>query len=103
MCRRRVHDPYGLGDRLERLLLAETPQVAHAGALCDKGMARETVDTAVQPKAIGFAQRPNCQCGIWGLNRLATKHGVKLLLLLIFTEDLPELSPYACIRPATLL
>jgi hypothetical protein len=43
-----------LGDKLE-LLLAESLRVAHAsGALRTKDLARVTVDTTVQPKAITF-------------------------------------------------
>ena len=43
-----------LGDKLE-LLLAESLRVAHAsGALRTRDLARVTVDTTVQPKAISF-------------------------------------------------
>jgi IS5 family transposase len=98
VCERWVHDPYfqyftgeeffqhafphersdlshwrkRLGDRLE-LLLAESLRVAHAtGALRGKDLARVTVDTTVQPKNITFPTDAKL------LNRLATKHGVRL-------------------------
>ena len=68
-----------LGDRLE-LLLAESLRVAHeAGALRSKDLARVTVDTTVQPKAITFPTDAKLlHAAIKGLNRLATKHGVRL-------------------------
>jgi IS5 family transposase len=43
-----------LGDKL-KLLLAESLRVAHdSGALCQRDLARVTVDTTVQPKSITF-------------------------------------------------
>jgi len=68
-----------LGDKLE-LLLAESLRVAHAsGALRTKDLARVTVDTTVQPKAIGFPTDAKLlHAAIKGLNRLAKKHGVRL-------------------------
>ena len=68
-----------LGDRLE-LLLAESLRVAHAsGALRSKDLARVTIDTTVQPKAIAFPTDAKLlHAAIKGLNRLARKHGVRL-------------------------
>jgi IS5 family transposase len=68
-----------LGDRLE-LLLAESLRVAHdTGALRGKDLARVTVDTTVQPKAISFPTDAKLlHAAIRGLNRLATRHGVRL-------------------------
>ena len=68
-----------LGDKLE-LLLAESLRVAHAsGALRTKDLARVTVDTTVQPKAITFPTDAKLlHAAIRGLNRLAGKHGVRL-------------------------
>ena len=105
VCERWVHDPYfqfftgedffqhefphersdlshwrkRLGDRLE-LLLAESLRVAHqSGALRTKDLARVTVDTTVQPKAITFPTDAKLlHAAIKGLNRLARRHGVRL-------------------------
>jgi IS5 family transposase len=105
VCERWVHDPYfqyftgeeffqhifphersdlshwrkRLGDKLE-LLLAESLRVAHeAGALRGEDLKRVTVDTTVQPKAISFPTDAKLlHAAIKGLNRLATRHGVKL-------------------------
>ena len=105
VCERWVHDPYfqyftgeeffqhefphersdlshwrkRLGDKLE-LLLAESLRVAHAsGALRTKDLARVTVDTTVQPKAISFPTDAKLlHAAIKGLNRLARRHGVRL-------------------------
>jgi IS5 family transposase len=68
-----------LGVKLE-LLLAETLRIAHAaGALRTKDLARVTVDTTVQPKAITFPTDAKLlHAAIKGLNRLAKKHGVRL-------------------------
>jgi IS5 family transposase len=105
VCERWVHDPYfqyftgeeffqhtfphersdlshwrkRLGDRLE-LLLAESLRVAYeAGALRTNDLKRVTVDTTVQPKAVSFPTDAKLlHAAIKGLNRLATKHGVKL-------------------------
>ena len=105
VCERWVHDPYfqyftgeeffqhefphersdlshwrkRLGDRLE-LLLAESLRVAHAsGALRTRDLARVTVDTTVQPKAIAFPTDVKLlHTAIKGLNRMASKHGVQL-------------------------
>ena len=105
VCERWVHDPYfqffpgeeffqhasphersdlshwrkRLGDKLE-LLLAESLRVAHgAGALRGQDLKRVTVDTTVQPKAISFPTDPKLlHAAIKGLNRLATRHGVRL-------------------------
>ena len=105
VCERWVHDPYfqyftgeeffrhefphersdlshwrkRLGDRLE-LLLAESLRVAHvSGALRTKDLARVTVDTTVQPKAITFPTDAKLlHAAIKGLNRLARKHAVQL-------------------------
>jgi IS5 family transposase len=104
-CERWVHDPYfqyftgeeffqhsfphersdlshwrqRLGDKLE-LLLAESLRVAHqSGALRTKDLARVTVDTTVQPKAITFPTDAKLlHAAIRGLNRLARKQGVRL-------------------------
>src|SRR5476651_1061044 len=68
-----------LGDKLE-LLLAESLRVAHAsGALRTKDLARVTIDTTVQPKAITFPTDAKLlHAAIKGLNRLARTHGVRL-------------------------
>jgi len=68
-----------LGDKLE-LLLAESLRVAHAsGALRTRDLARVTVDTTVQPKAITFPTDAKLlHAAIRGLNRLASKYGVRL-------------------------
>jgi IS5 family transposase len=68
-----------LGDKLE-LLLAESLRVAHqSGALRSKDLARVTVDTTVQPKAVTFPTDAKLlHAAIKGLNRLARKHGVRL-------------------------
>jgi IS5 family transposase len=68
-----------LGDKLE-LLLAESLRVAHgAGALRTNDLARVTVDTTVQPKAITFPTDAKLlHAAIKGLNRVAAKHGVRL-------------------------
>jgi IS5 family transposase len=105
VCERWVHDPYfqyftgeeffqhefphersdlshwrkRLGDKLE-LLLAESLRVAHqSGALRTKDLARVTVDTTVQPKAVTFPTDAKLlHAAIRGLNRLARRHGVRL-------------------------
>ena len=105
VCERWVHDPYfqhftgeeffqhefphersdlshwrkRLGDKLE-LLLAESLRVAHAsGALRARDLKRVTVDTTVQPKAITFPTDAKLlHAAIKGLNRLASKYGVRL-------------------------
>jgi len=68
-----------LGDKLE-LLLAESLRVAHkSGALRTKDLARVTVDTTVQPKAITFPTDAKLlHAAIRGLNRLARKQGIRL-------------------------
>ena len=68
-----------LGDKLE-LLLAESLRVAHqAGALRTRDLARVTVDTTVQPKAVSFPTDAKLlHAAIKGLNRLAQRHGVRL-------------------------
>jgi IS5 family transposase len=68
-----------LGDKLE-LLLAESLRVAHeSGALRTKDLARVTVDTTVQPKAITFPTDAKLlHAAIKGLNRMAKKHAVRL-------------------------
>ena len=68
-----------LGDKLE-LLLAESLRVAHdSGALRTRDLKRVTVDTTVQPKAITFPTDAKLlHAAIKGLNRLASKHGVRL-------------------------
>lgn len=68
-----------LGGKLE-LLLAESLRVAHiSGALRTRDLARVTVDTTVQPKAITFPTDAKLlHAAIKGLNRLARKHGVRL-------------------------
>src|SRR5882724_11955145 len=68
-----------LGDKLE-LLLAESLRVAHAsGALRSQDLKRVTVDTTVQPKNISFPTDAKLlHAAIKGLNRLASRHGVKL-------------------------
>jgi transposase, IS5 family len=105
VCERWIHDPYfqfftgeeffqhtfphersdlshwrkRLGDKLE-LLLAESLRVAHAaGALRSQDLKRVTVDTTVQPKAITFPTDAKLlHAAIKGLNRLASRHGVRL-------------------------
>jgi len=54
--------------------------VAHeAGALRSQDLKRVTVDTTVQPKAVTFPTDAKLlHTAIKGLNRLASKHGVKL-------------------------
>jgi IS5 family transposase len=68
-----------LGPRLE-LLLAETLRLAHdSGALRARDLARVTVDTTVQPKAVAFPTGARLlHSAIRGLARLAGKHAVKL-------------------------
>jgi len=68
-----------LSDKLE-LLLAESLRVAHqSGALPTRDLARVTIDTTVQPKAISFPTDAKLlHAAIKGLNRLAAKHGVRL-------------------------
>jgi transposase, IS5 family len=68
-----------LGDRLD-LLLAESLRVAHAsGALRRRDLARVTIDTTVQPKAISFPTDAKLlHAAIRGLNRLAKEQGVRL-------------------------
>ncbi len=68
-----------LGAKLE-LLLAESLRIAHAvGALRIKDLARVTIDTTVQPKAISFPTDAKLlHAAIKGLNRLATKQRVPL-------------------------
>src|SRR3954454_1230318 len=68
-----------LGDKLE-LLLAESLRVAHqSDALRSRDLKRVTVDTTVQPKAITFPTDAKLlHAAIKGLNRLASKHGVRL-------------------------
>ena len=105
VCERWVHDPYfqyftgeeffqhefphersdlshwrkRLGDKLQ-MLLAESLRVAHdSGALRTRDLKRVTVDTTVQPKAITFPTDAKLlHSAIKGLNRLASKHGVRL-------------------------
>lgn len=62
------------------LLLAESLRVAHeAGALRSQDLKRVAVDTTVQPKGITFPNRCKpLHAAIKGLNRPASKHGVKL-------------------------
>jgi IS5 family transposase len=73
------HSRKRLGNKLD-LLLAESLRVAHeAGALRSRDLARVTVDTTVQPKAITFPTDAKLlHAAIRGLNRLAKKHGVQL-------------------------
>ena len=68
-----------LGAKLE-LLLAESLRVAHeSGALRTRDLARVTVDTTVQPKAISFPTDAKLlHAAIRGLNRLARQHGIRL-------------------------
>jgi IS5 family transposase len=68
-----------LSDKLE-LLLAESLRVAdQSGALPTRDLARVTIDTTVQPKAISFPTDAKLlHAAIKGLNRLAAKHGVRL-------------------------
>jgi transposase, IS5 family len=68
-----------LGDKLE-LLLAESLRIAHeSGALRTRDLARVTIDTTVQPKAITFPTDAKLlHAAIKGLNRLAQRHGVRL-------------------------
>jgi IS5 family transposase len=67
-----------LGIGLE-LLLAESLRLAHdTGALRGKDLKRVTVDT-VQPKAISFPTDAKLlHATIKALNRLATRHGLRL-------------------------
>jgi IS5 family transposase len=68
-----------IGDKLE-LLLAESLRIAHqTGALRTNDLARVTVDTTVQPKAITFPTDAKLlHAAIKALNRVARKHGVRL-------------------------
>jgi len=68
-----------IGDKLEKLL-AESLRVAHAtGALKTDDMARVTVDTTVQPKAITFPTDAKLlHATVKGLVRLARRHDVPL-------------------------
>jgi IS5 family transposase len=68
-----------LGDKLE-LLLAESLRVAYeSGALRTRDLARVTVDTTVQPKAVSFPTDAKLlHAAIKGLNRLVRRHGVRL-------------------------
>src|SRR4029453_10462579 len=68
-----------LGDKLE-LLLAESLRVAHeAGALRSQDLKRVTDGTTGQPKATSFPNDAKLlHAAIKGLNRLATRHGVRL-------------------------
>src|SRR6476646_737836 len=68
-----------LGSKLE-MLLAESLRVAHqSGALRTRDLARVTVDTTVQPKAITFPTDAKLlHAAIKGLNRLARHHGARL-------------------------
>jgi len=68
-----------LGAKLD-LLLVESLRIAHqAGALRTKDLARVTVDTTVQPKAISFPTDAKLlHAAIKGLNRLAKRHDVRL-------------------------
>src|SRR5271155_5918923 len=68
-----------LGDKLD-LLLAESLRVAHgSGALRTKDLARVTVDTTVQPKNVTFPTDAKLlHAAVKGLNRLASRHGVRL-------------------------
>ncbi len=102
MCERWVYDPYfqyftgeeffqhtfphersdlshwrgRLGAKLEGRLADRACQV---GALRSKDLARVTVDTTVQPKAISFpTDAKQLHAAIKGLNWLAKKHGVRL-------------------------
>ena len=61
-------------------MLAESLRVAHAsGALRTRDLARVTVDTTVQPKAITFPTDAKLlHAAIQGLTRLAQKQGVRL-------------------------
>ena len=60
--------------------MAESLRIAHeVGALRTKDLARVTVDTTVQPKAIAFPTDAKLlHAAIKGLNRLTRKHGVRL-------------------------
>jgi IS5 family transposase len=66
-----------IGEKLDKLL-AESLRVAHAtGALKIKDLARVTVDTTVQPKAITFPTDAKLlHAAIKGLNRLVDQHEV---------------------------
>jgi IS5 family transposase len=68
-----------IGGRLDALL-AETLRVAHeAGALSKRDLARVTVDTTVQPKAVTFPTDAKLMLtAIEQLGRLARDHGVEL-------------------------
>ncbi len=61
-------------------MLAESLRITHqAGALHTKNLARVTVDTTVQRKAISFPTDAKLlHAAIKGLNRLAKKHGLRL-------------------------
>jgi len=60
--------------------LAESLRVAHkSGAVRSKDLEQVTVDTTVQPKNISFPTDAKLlHAAIKGLNRLASKHGVRL-------------------------
>ena len=68
-----------LGPKLE-LLLAESLRVAHqTGALRTQDLAKVNVDTTVQPKNVTFPTDAKLlHAAIKGLNRMVSKHGVKL-------------------------
>ncbi len=68
-----------IGDKLD-ILLAETLRIAHdVGALKKSDLARVTVDTTVQPKAITFPTDAKLMLvAIEQLNRLAKAHGVEV-------------------------
>ena len=74
-----THWRHRIGGKLDKLL-AESLRVAHAtGALEIKDMARVTVDTTVQPKAITFPTDAKLtHAAIKGLVGQAKKHGVPL-------------------------
>ena len=57
----------------------EASESHQSGALRTRDLKRVTVDTTVQPKAITFPTDPKLlHAAIKGLNRLASKHGVRL-------------------------
>ena len=65
-----------LGDKPE---LPAEPVAHEAGALRGQDLKRVAVDTTVQPKAISFPTDAKLlHAAIKGLNRLATRHGVRL-------------------------
>lgn len=68
-----------IGDRLD-ILLAESLRVAHdSGALKKSDLARVTVDTTVQPKAVTFPTDAKLlNTAIQQLGKLARKNGVEL-------------------------